>query len=157
MMYSQDRKSDVVEFSKKTMFFIVAFIPLWTLVIINYSITNNPNWYLIGILISFLVVTTTILIWYLKKKRTTTTELSYFTVTEKSEITHDAIFYILAYIPILLIEKFEWSEFTTFVVILFTIYVLYIKTNMLHINPIISLLYHTSEVENVPPKQVFCA
>ena len=143
MMSYQDKKSDVVVFVKKTTFFITAFIPLWTILIINYSMTNNPNWYVVIASTIFLSVIIITLTQYLKKKKNTTTEQLYFKVVKKSEITHDVVFYILAYIPILLINKFELPEFPTFIILLFTIYVLYVKTNMLHINPIISLLYHT--------------
>ena len=142
-MSYQDKKSDVVAFIKKTTFFITAFIPLWTILIINYSMTNNPNWCVVITSTIFLIVITIILIQYLKKKENTCTEVTHFKVVKKSEITHDVVFYILAYIPILLIDKFELSELPTFMILLFTIYVLYIKLNMLHINPIISLLYHT--------------
>ena len=146
MMYSQDRKSDFGNFAKKTLFFITAFIPLWTILIINYALTENPSWYII---VSSIIVLTTlviVLLVYLKKKQTTRTNVSSFKVVKKSEITHDVIFYILAYIPALLIQDFTLREFPMFIILLFTVYVLYVKTNMLHINPILALKYHTYRI-----------
>lgn len=146
MMYSQDRKSDFVNFIKKTLFFITAFLPLWAILIINYFFTGNSTWYLIITAIIFLTVSVIILLGYMKKKQNTKTNLSSFKIVKKSEITHDVIFYILAYIPALLIKDFTLEEFPMFVILLFTVYVLYIKTNMLHINPILALKYHTYRV-----------
>lgn len=145
-MYSQDRKSDFGNFTKKTLFFITAFLPLWAILIINYSLTKNPLWELVAVLVVFLIASVIILLEYLKKKQTTKTDVSSFKIVKKSEITHDVIFYILAYIPVLLIKTFTLEEFPMFVILLFTVYVLYIKTNMLHINPILALKYHTYRV-----------
>ena len=146
MMYSQDRKSDFGNFVKKTLFFVTAFLPLWAILIINYSFTEKPLQEVIIPSVVLLTVSVIVLLAYLKKKQNTKTDVSSFRVVKKSEITHDVIFYILAYIPALLIKDFTLQEFPMFIILLFTVYVLYIKTNMLHINPILALKYHTYRV-----------
>ncbi len=131
-----------MELLKKTLFFITAFTPLWFILLINYSLTENPNFYLIVFSFCVLVSLIVILLSYLRKKRMCTKEgISSFKVIKKLEITHDVIFYILAYIPVLLI-----NEFPVFIILLFTVYILYIKTNMLHVNPIIALQYRTYRI-----------
>ena len=131
---------------KKTLFFITAFLPLWCILIINYSLTDEPNFYCIFASIIFLSLSVTWLFCYLRKKENTTQDISYFKVLKKYDIGRDVVFYILAYIPALLIDEFEFTKLPAFAVILLTIYVLYIKTNMLHINPLISLKYNTYKV-----------
>jgi len=142
-MTYQNRKSDLTQFATKTTFFIVAFIPLWAILIINYAFTENANWYLIAGASEFLVFISVIMAIYLRRLRSVRNgkdgEL-FFKVMQKSNITHDVIFYTLAYIPVLLLSTFEIREIVTFSIVLFTIYVLYIKTNMIHINPMLALM-----------------
>lgn len=139
-------KANFVNFIKKTLFFITAFLPLWIILIINYLFTKNPSMEIVTLSIVFLTALVIILFSYLRKKRVTKTDVSYFKVIKKSEITHDVIFYIFAYIPALLIRDFTLHEFSIFTVLLFTVYVLYTKTNMLHVNPVIALKYHTYRI-----------
>lgn len=122
------------------MFFVIAFIPLWVILLINYALLEGFNWYLIGASSVFLVSIFFIMKLYLKNIRKDNKDAQYFKVVQKTNITHDVVFYTLAYIPILLLNTFQLREVITFSIILFTIYVLYIKTNMLHINPILALM-----------------
>jgi len=145
-MYSHDRKSDFGDFVKKTWFFITAFLPLWFILIVNYSFTEKPLLEVIILSVTLLATSVIALLLYLKKKQNTKTDVSSFRVVTKSEITHDVVFYVLAYIPALLIRDFALQDLSIFGILLFTVYVLYIKTNMLHINPIIALKYHTYRV-----------
>jgi len=146
VMYGHDRKSDFRDFVKKTWFFITAFLPLWVILIVNYSFTDKPLLEVIMPSVVLLTASVVALLLYLKKKQNTKTDRSSFRVVTKSEITHDVVFYVLAYIPALLIQDFTLQEISIFGILLFTVYVLYIKTNMLHINPIIALKYHTYRV-----------
>ena len=132
------------EFFEKTIFFITAFTPLWIIIIIKYSF-HEENMLYNGLTI-FVFVPIYYMFHKLKQKRESTTEIEYVKVVQKQEITHDVIFYIFAYIPLLLINKFDSVEILTFSILLFTIYVLYINKNMLHINPIIILKYKTYRV-----------
>ena len=53
----------------------------------------------------------------------------------------------MAYIPALFVEKFTLTELSAFVILLATVYLLYVKTNMLHINPVLTLIgYNTYRV-----------
>ena len=84
---------------------------------------------------------------HLKRKSGMLSDKSPMTVKEKSEITHDIIFYIFAYLPPLLIDDFTVaSNSLTFIVLIATIFILYYKKNMLHINPIIIFKYKTYRV-----------
>lgn len=142
----QSKISRLQESTKRTVFFATAFMPLWSILLINYAVTANPEWPVIVASAAFLVVLTASMLAYLRRKHTTKGESVSFKIVKKCEITHDVVFYVLAYVPIFLIQKFEFSEILTFAILIFTIYVLYTKTNMLHINPIISLFYKTYRV-----------
>lgn len=132
------------EFFEKTIFFITAFTPLWIIIIIKYSFHDNNMLY--NGLIFFVILPNWYMFHKLKQKRESTTDIEYVKVVQKQEITHDVIFYIFAYIPLLLINNFNDVEMLTFGILLFTIYILYINKNMLHINPIIILKYKTYRV-----------
>ena len=146
MMYSQDRTSDFTNFVKKTLFFATAFLPLWAILITNYSFTENPLHEVIISSVALLAVLVIVLLGYLKKKQNTKTDVSSFRVVKKSDITHDVIICVFACVPALLIKDFTLQEFPAFTVFLFIVYVLYVKTDMLHINPILALRYHTYRV-----------
>lgn len=139
-------KSDFIQFCKKTTFFIIAFIPLWAIIIINYSFSKDFNCYLIVGASIFIISLLVTLMFYLEKLRKETKEPQHFKIVEKTNITHEVVFYILGYIPSMLLTTFEWKEVITFSIILLTIFVLYIKTNMLHINPILTLRYKMYKV-----------
>lgn len=141
-MTYKNRKCDLTQFIKKTMFFMTAFIPLWVILIINYTMTKGFNWYFVIGSSAFLISLFFTVMVYLRKIRKGEKEKQYFKVVGKTNITHDVVFYTLAYIPILLLSEFKWKEVITFSITLFTIYVLYIKTNMIHINPILALMQY---------------
>jgi len=142
MLTFGNRKSDLIQFSKKTAFFIVAFIPLWVIVIANYLLTKeiNSNWYLVGSSSVFIILVLVIVSKYLEKLRRDDKESKPFKVVQKVNITHDVIFYILGYIPSILLTAFHLKEIVTFCIVISIIYILYYKTNMIHINPILALM-----------------
>lgn len=141
MVKYANTKSDLVQFCKKTTFFIIAFIPLWAIILVNYNLTKGFNWYLIIGSTVFIISLVVALTLYLEKLRKETKEPHYFKIVEKTNVTHEVVFYILGYIPSVLLTTFQWNEVITFAIVLLTIYVLYIKTNMVHINPILALRY----------------
>lgn len=131
---------------KKTLFFISAFSPLWVIFILNYSLKENVDWLVVVGLSSLLLTINVGIILQLKKSNHNKIDLSYFKIVKKSDISHSVSFYILAYIPLLLIQDSTSSNIATFGVLLATIFILYVKLNLLHINPIISLFYNTYRV-----------
>ena len=146
MMSYGNKRVDLVDFGKKSIFFVTAFIPLWAILIINYGLTENADWAIIlissvPVLLSFVCMMRHL------QKLSSTTELNYFKVVKKEDITHNMVFYILAYVSVLLVNNYDYVEWPTFVILLLTIFVLYVKTNMLHINPILLLMkYNTYRV-----------
>lgn len=147
MLAYKNPKADLEEFSKKTMFFITAFIPLWAIIAINYTLTKGFDWFVSFGFSVFVLATLLTMIIYLNHKRKKSDGKITFKVVQKSNITHDIIFYVLAYIPVLIVNEFVLQEFVTFAILLFTTYVLYMKTNMLHVNPILALMkYHTYKI-----------
>ncbi|WP_157927871.1 hypothetical protein [Candidatus Nitrosotalea okcheonensis] len=142
MLKYGNKKSDLMQFSKKTAFFIVAFIPLWIIVIVNYALTkgSNANWYLIVGSSAFIVAVWIGVSSYLEKLRNDSEGSQTFKIVQKANITHDVIFYVLGYIPSILLTNFHLKEIITFAIVISIVYILYIKTNMMHINPILALM-----------------
>ena len=138
--------TDIVELLKRIFLFLTAFAPLGIILIIKYSNYIQNYWYmLLSIIPSALII---ILILFLKKKSETTLEKQYVKIIKKNEITQDVVFYILGYMPVLLINNFNGQEIITFISMSIIISIIYIKKNMSHINPIIVLFYRTYKVKD---------
>ena len=142
-MMNQNRALNLKKKLEKTIFFITAFSPLWAILIIKYSIYDNIAYV---VLLIFIILPILYVFHELKQKKESIVDVEYVKVIKKQEITHDIIFYIFAYIPLLLINDFKWDEIIPFGILLVTVYVLYINKNMLHINPIIILKYKTYRI-----------
>ena len=148
MLDSMDAGVDEMsEFLKKTAFFITAFVPLWVIMMLTYLTTHPSVGTFVGIGIIAAVIATFAygLFRYLKKKRTAD-NITYFKVVKKIDMRHDAMFYMLACVSVLLVDSFELREIVTFVVVILVVFSLYVKTNMLYINPIIGLKYKMHRV-----------
>lgn len=139
-MKYRNRKVDFANFWKRTLFFIIAFIPLWVILIANYALSESPNGFVIMGSSITLVLALSFMIVYLDSLRKSQGDHQFIKIVQKSSMTHDVVFYTLAYIPVLLLTTYDIRAIVTFSIILFTVYVLYIKTNMLHINPILALM-----------------
>lgn len=141
MKIPPNKVADIQLHLLKTWFFIAAFTPLWVILIINSCLDKPLNPYTI---ISCIVLTVLgfLIISYIKKKEHMKTNRRYFEIHKKSNITRDTVFYSLTYIPILLIGRFEEQEFPILIVWFVTVYILYTKTNLFHVNPIIIIWYN---------------
>ena len=130
----------------RSIFFVVAFVPLWLILSINCGIAGICHWYLVAILIGFIVTLVAGTLHYIKKAYSSE-EQNYFKIEKKDDITQNMVFYILAYIPVLFVEKFTATEIVAFVVLLAIVYLVYIKANMLHVNPVLTIMgYKTYRV-----------
>lgn len=128
------------------MFFAVAFIPLWLILSINGCIAGIWN-YEITIICITLIIALTIFVKHYIKKLSGTKKGNYFKVEKRDDITLGMAFYILAYTPVLFIDKFALSEMVTFGILLSTIYLVYVKANLIHVNPILVMMgYKTYRV-----------
>lgn len=139
MMSYKSRRADVRSVLLRTMFFSVAFIPLWLILSINCCVVGVCDYWITIIVIGSI----TVLFFYVKyymKKLSSAKRGNYFKVEKKEDITLSMAFYILAYTPVLFVEKFALSEMVTFGILLFTIYLVYVKANLLHVNPILTIM-----------------
>lgn len=139
----------VSEFVKKTAFFLTAFAPLWVLMMATYITAHpSPGAALIVLIAAILLAVTVVKLFrYLKRKRTVG-DVMRFKIVKKSDMRHDALFYMLACVSALIVDSFEPREIVAFVVVIFVVFLLYVKTNMLYINPIIGLKYKMYRVED---------
>ena len=146
LMYTVD---SVLEFLKKTAFFLTAFAPLWVIMMTTYLTTHPSSGAVLSISIVAIMLVAIIvgLFKYLKRKRMVG-DVMHFKVVKKSDMRHDALFYMLACVSALIVDSFEPREVVAFVVVVFVVFVLYVKTNMLYINPIIGLKYKMYRVED---------
>ena len=146
MMSYRNVRADIRDVALRTAFFTIAFVPLWLILSINCGIVGMCHW---GIAIG-LIVGIAVLVFCADRRMKnmySAKELRYFKVVKKEDITHSTVFYIMAYIPALFVEKFTLTELSAFVILLVTVYLLYVKTNMLHINPVLTLIgYNTYRV-----------
>ena len=138
--------TDIGELGKRIFLFLTAFAPLGIILIIKYSNYIQNYWYTLLSIIPIALIM--ILVIFLRRKSKTTLEKQYVKIIKKNEITQDVVFYILGYMPVLLINNFNAQEIITFIGMSIIISIIYIKKNMSHINPIIVLLYRTYKVKD---------
>ena len=133
---------------KRVLFFSVAFLPLWLILYIQYFFSELSNIY--GIIsIPGVIITLPIVFWYYINQCYKHTHHQNFKVEKRNDITHEFVFYAVAYIPLSLIHPFEVSQALIFIIVIMFIGLLYIKTNMLHVNPILTLMgYKTYKIED---------
>ena len=133
---------------KKIAFFLTAFYPLWVIMMATYLTTHpSPAVWLVVFIAIFLTTVVAVLFKYLKTKRTVSNVI-HFKVEKKSDMRHDALFYMLACVSALIVDSFEPREMISFVVVILVVFLLYVKTNMLYINPILGIKYKMYRVED---------
>lgn len=139
MMSYTNRRADIKSLALRTAFFLIAFVPLWLILSINCWAAGTCHY---GLTIGGIVCIVVLLLGtrYYMKKWSSRKESRYFKVEKKDDITLNMAFYILAYIPALFVESFEPVELIAFTILLFTVYLVYVKANMLHVNPVLTVM-----------------
>ena len=146
MMSYKNRRADTRSVALRTVFFAVAFVPLWLILSINCYIVGMCHY---GVTIGLIVGIVALILGtkYYMKTMSSAKNKNYFKVEKKDDITLSMAFYILAYIPVLFVEEFAPVELVAFVILLFTVYLVYVKANMLHVNPVLTVMgYKTYRV-----------
>ena len=117
-------------------FFAVAFIPLWVTLLAICWTTGTCSEYFVTILLIPLVVLLIGLRAYLKKLNLSEKHKT-FKIVKKDDITHSLAFYIFPYVSALYIQELTIVGVIPFAIVLAIVGLLYVKTNMLYVNPVL--------------------
>lgn len=141
-----NRRVDLRDGALYSAFFAVAFAPLWLILSINCGIKEVCHWSITVAVVSIIIVLIFGMVYYIKKLHSSRKKTP-FKVEKKDDITPSIAFYILAYIPALFVESFTLTELVAFVILLSIVYLVYIKANLLYVNPILTAIgYKTYRV-----------
>lgn len=132
--------------SAKTLaFFATAFVPAWVILLVRYAFSGaSPE---ICLLLALLTAAAPVsVVVHLCRESRASTDLVPIDVKKKSDITGDVAIYTLAYVPIALFEDLAPANLAVFLIIMVVVYSMYTRFNLLHINPVVSMLYRTYRV-----------
>lgn len=128
--------ADLCHYAVYVFFFAVAFIPLWVTLLAICWTTGACSECLVAVLLIPIVGLLIGLGVYLKKLNLSKKHKN-FKVIKKDDITYSLAFYIFPYVSALYIKEFTTMEAIPFAIVLAIVGLLYVKTNMLHVNPVL--------------------
>lgn len=130
--------SDLHHYATYTFFFAVAFIPLWVTLLAICWTSDACSEYLVAVLFIPIVGLLIGLKVYIKKLNLSK-KYRTFKIVKKDDITHSLAFYIFPYVSALYIQELTIMETIPFIIVLTIVGLLYVKTNMLHVNPVLMI------------------
>lgn len=130
-----------MRFWLKCILFLSSYTPLFLIIgiryySINYSLTNSI--YVLLILVALSIISNCIMFYYIYFHKNFTSK----TVTIKGSVnrTSDSLNYIMTYIVGFLGLQFGLADLVTLFILMFVIFVVVIRSNLILINPILNLV-----------------
>ena len=141
MALGRELRLDARHHIKMLSLFATALVPAWVILLIRYAFSADANLEIALLLVPLIAAVPAVVIRYLQRAALANTDLVHIHVKKKSDITGEVALYTLAYIPVVLFEDFAPANLLTLLTIMVVIYAMYVRFNLLHVNPVISLFY----------------
>lgn len=133
----------------KVFLFLSSFTPLWLIFFGNFVIKNGfivfnspivdlkTFSFELGFLTIFLFSLGSTIVFLIEKRKTSNP--TKITVSDRENVTGEYVLYVVTYIIPFLVSDFGNQEVFTLVVMLFFVGVLYVRANLIHINPMFAI------------------
>jgi hypothetical protein len=134
----------------KVWLFLSSYTPLWIIFFGNLLIKNglilfnyptNDNLRIFSLELSFLIILAISVLStmvFLREIRKTTNPKK-ITVNSRENITGEYVLYVVNYVIPFLVTEFTDQQLFTLVVMLFFVIILYVRSNLIHVNPMFAL------------------